>query len=210
MIDGAGLSFLPLDTGPGSKADSLRVRYPTVGRTLRDEMHRLCRASARGEFRIVLKVWLSGASALALFAGIACYLAPLQPSILALQLAFSPRAFAEVIHAWSADDLLRYRAHLPYDFLLLACYGSFGYLLAARSALFAARPAAFRTGAMWLLPLAAAFDATGNAFHWWLTEVPRFGIAWAYGVSAACATGKWLLLLAYMIAVLYALDASED
>lgn len=68
----------------------------------------------------MLKVWLSGASALALFAGIACYLVPLQPNILALQLAFSPRALAAVIHAWSAEDLLRYRAHLPYACLLLA------------------------------------------------------------------------------------------
>lgn len=157
----------------------------------------------------MLKVWLSGVSALVLFAGIALYLAPLQPNILALQLAYSPRAFAEVIHAWSADDLLRYRAHLPYDCLLLACYGWFGWLLIARTTLLAARPV-LRMCAMWLLPLAAAFDATENAFHWWLTEVPRFGIAWAYGVSAAFAAGKWLLLLTYGLAVLYALDATED
>ena len=155
-------------------------------------------------------VWLSGLSAFALLAGIAWYLAPQQPNILALQLAFSPRAFAEVIHAWSADDLLRYRAHLPYDCLLLACYGAFGYLLASRSALFAAQPAALRNVAMWLLPLAATFDATENAFHWWLTEVPRFDIAWAYGVSAACAAGKWLLLLGFWLAVLYALDRRRD
>ena len=155
-------------------------------------------------------VWLSGLSAFALLAGIAWYLAPLQPNILALQLAFSPRAFAEVIHAWSVADLLRYRSHLPYDCLLLACYGAFGYLLASRSALFAAQPAALRNVAMWLLPLAATFDATENAFHWWLTEVPRFDIAWAYGVSAACAAGKWLLLLGFWLAVLYALDRRRD
>ncbi|WP_310452232.1 hypothetical protein [Sulfuritalea sp.] len=155
-------------------------------------------------------VWLSGLSAFALLAGIAWYLAPLQPNILALQLAFSPRAFAEVIHAWSAADLLRYRAHLPYDYLLLACYGSFGYLLVSRSTLFAAQPAALRNFAMWLLPLAAACDATENAFHWWLTEVPRFDIAWVYGVSAACAAGKWLLLLGFWLAVLYALDRRKD
>ena len=153
---------------------------------------------------------LSGAAALMLAAGIAWYLAPLRPNILALQLAFSPRAFAEVIHAWSADDLLRYRAHLPYDCLLLACYGAFGYLLASRSALFAARPAALRNAAMWLLPLAAACDAAENAFHWWLTEVPRFDIAWAYGVAASCAAGKWLLLLGYWLLVLYALDRRRD
>jgi hypothetical protein len=158
----------------------------------------------------VLKVWLCGACALALCAGIALYLAPLQPGVLALQLAYSPRAFAEVIHAWSADDLLRYRAHLPYDCLLLVCYGGFGLLLGSRTALFAMQPAALRIVALWLLPLAAAFDATGNAFHWWLTEVPRFGIAWAYAVAAACAAGKWLLMLAWLLLVLYALDRGED
>lgn len=158
----------------------------------------------------MVKVWLSGISALVLFAGIAWHLAPLQPGILALQLAFSPRAFAEVIHTWSADDLLRYRAHLPYDCLLLACYGWFGWLLVSRTGLFAAQPAALRPAAMWLLPLAATFDAMENAFHWWLTEVPRFGIAWAYGVSAACAAGKWLLILAFLLAVLYALDTGDE
>jgi hypothetical protein len=158
----------------------------------------------------VFKVWLSGASALALFVGIACYLAPLQPNVLALQLAYSPRAFAEIIHAWSVDDLLRYRAHLPYDCLLLICYGWFGWLLVSRTTLFSAQPAAFRIAAMWLLPLAAALDATENAFHWWLTEIPRFGIAWAYAVAAACAAGKWLLLLAFVLVVLYALDTGED
>lgn len=158
----------------------------------------------------MLKLWLSGACALALGAGIAWYLAPLQPGVFALQLAYSPRSFAAVIHAWSADDLLRYRAHLPYDCLLLVCYGWFGYLLAARTALFAAQPAALRILAMWSLPLAAAFDATENAFHWWLTEVPRFDIAWPYAVAAVCAAGKWLVLLVWLLLVLYALDRGED
>jgi hypothetical protein len=159
----------------------------------------------------VIALRLSGAAALALFAAIAWYLAPLQPNNLALQLAFSPRAFAEVIHAWSADDLQRYRAHLPYDCLLLLSYAAFGYLLAVRTALFAAQPRALRICAMWLLPLAAAFDATENAFHWWLTEVPRFDLAWAYAVAAGCASFKWLLILAFWFAVLYALyRGAED
>lgn len=158
----------------------------------------------------MLKLRLSGAGALALFAGIAAYLWPLQPGVLSLQLAYSPRAFGAVIHAWSADDLLRYRTHLPYDFLLLACYASFGRLLASRTALFSARPAGLRRMASWLLPLAAACDATENAFHWWLTEVPRFEISWAYALAAACAAGKWLLLLAWLLLVLYTLDRDGD
>lgn len=158
----------------------------------------------------MLKLRLFAACALALAVGIAVYLWPLRPGVLVLQLAYSPRAFGAVIHAWSADDLVRYRAHLPYDFLLLACYASFGWLLASRTALFAARPAGLRRLAAWLLPLAAACDATENAFHWWLTEVPRFEIAWAYALAAACAAAKWLLLLAWLLLVLYALDRDVD
>lgn len=156
------------------------------------------------------KLWFTGACALALFAGIAWYLAPLRPGVLALQLAYSPRAFGAVIHAWSADDLLRYRTHLPYDFLLLVSYASFGWQLASGTKLLAARPAGLRRLASWLLPLAAICDATENAFHWWLTEVPRFDIAWAYAVAATCAAVKWLLVMAWLLLVLYALDRGED
>ena len=157
-----------------------------------------------------MNVWLSGVSTLALATGIAWYLAPLQPNILALQLAFSPRAFATVIHAWSVADLERYRAHLPVDSLLLVSYAAFGYLLAARTALFAAAPRALRICAMWLLPLAAGFDAAENAFHWWLTEVPRFGVAWTYAVAASCAALKWLLAIGFGLVAGYALYTAED
>jgi hypothetical protein len=157
----------------------------------------------------VFVVWLAGVAALALFSGIAWYLAPLTPNILALQFAFTPRAFGEVIHAWPAEHLLRYRAHLPFDFALLVSYGAFGYLLASRTALFDLRPQAVRSWATWALPLAAALDATENAFHYWLTAVPRFGVPLPYALSATCSTIKWLLLLFYALTVAYALSRTE-
>ncbi len=150
-------------------------------------------------------VWLTGIAALALFAGLAWYLAPLEPSVIALQFAFTPKAFASVIDAWPPEHWLRVRLHLPVDFLLLACYGSFGYLLAARSAHFARRSPAARAAAAWALPLAATFDAAENALHWWLTDVPRIAAALPYALSATCASLKWTLLLAYAIAVVHAL-----
>ena len=61
----------------------------------------------------------SGLVALALFAALAAWLAPLEPGALALQFAATPRAFGEVVHRWSAQDLQRYRAHLPLDAVLL-------------------------------------------------------------------------------------------
>ena len=80
----------------------------------------------------------------------------------------------------------------------------------ARTALFAAAPRALRNCAMWLLPLAAGFDAAENAFHWWLTEVPRFGVAWAYAVAASCAALKWLLAICFGLVAGYALYSAED
>jgi hypothetical protein len=159
----------------------------------------------QAEARTVRLVWFTGVATLLLFAGLAWYLAPLQPGVLALQLAFTPRAFAQVVHAWPPEHLLRYRSHLPVDCLLLASYGTFGYLLASRSALFAQYSRSFRIAAAWVLPLAAIFDATENALHWWLTAVPRFGVVWPYVVSATSSTLKWALLFAFAIAVIRAL-----
>jgi hypothetical protein len=82
----------------------------------------------------VIAVWASGLAAVALFAGLAWYLAPLQPNILALQFAFTPLSFARVVHAWPDEHLQRYLAHLRVDTLLLASYAAFGYLLATRGA----------------------------------------------------------------------------
>jgi hypothetical protein len=145
-----------------------------------------------------------------LVAALAVLLWPLEPGALALQFAFTPRAFAQVIHAWSPEQLARYRWHLPFDAVLLVSYGAFGYLWAARGRTFAGRSAALRRWARWALPLAAAFDAVENALHAWLTDVPRFGVQWPYVAAAAAATLKWALALAYALTVAYALARVED
>jgi hypothetical protein len=150
-------------------------------------------------------VWLTGIAAALLFAGIALYLAPLQPGVLALQLASSPRSFAAVVHAWPPEHLQRFRLHLPADFVLLGCYGAFGHLVATRTALFSRCTQGVRQAAALALPVAAAFDAAENALHWWLTEIPRFGVAPAYFIAASCAAMKWLLLLGFALAALLAL-----
>ena len=150
-------------------------------------------------------VWSFGIAAAVLFAGLAWMLAPLDPGVLTLQFAFTPQAFASVIHAWSAEQLALYRAHLPFDFLLLGCYGAFGYLLAARTRLFAAWHGAARAAARWALPVAAAFDAGENALHAWLTAAPRFGVPLPYAAAALCAALKWALLCGFALAVALAL-----
>lgn len=154
-------------------------------------------------------VWIMGIASLLLLAGLSWYLAPLQPGVLVLQFAFTPKLFAQVVHAWPPEHLLRYRSHLPFDFLLLACYGTFGYLLASRSRLFARYTRSVRSAAVVALPLAAVFDAIENALQWWLTDVPRFGVFLPYLVSASCSTFKWALLVGFAVAVIHALTRAE-
>jgi hypothetical protein len=155
-------------------------------------------------------VWFTGLASLGLFAGLAWYLAPLEPGVLALQFAFTPKAFAAIVHAWPAEHLEKFRAHLPIDCALLLGYGCFGYLLASRSKLFARSSRAARCAATWALPLAAAFDAAENALQGWLTAVPRFGVTLPYFAAALCSIAKWMLLAGFAIAVAHALTRSED
>lgn len=155
-------------------------------------------------------VRLSGALAAVLFIGLAWYLAPLEPGVIALQFAFTPRAFASIVHAWPAEHLARYRAHLPVDMLLLTAYGSFGWLLATRTALFARCRAGLRRVAAWALPLAAFFDAIENGLHGWLSAAPRFGMPAVYAAAATASTLKWMLLLGFAAAVAYAMLGDAD
>lgn len=147
----------------------------------------------------------TAAATVILLALIVLHLHGLRPGALELQLSFDARRFGAVVHQWSADDVARYRAHLPWDFVLLASYGAFGWLLATHSATFGALGPAGRAFAAWALPLAALFDAGENALHLWLTEVPRFGVGWVYPVAAGCAAVKWTLALAWMLVLAWAL-----
>jgi hypothetical protein len=158
----------------------------------------------------VRAVWASGGLALALLLGLGGYLWPLQPGVLALQLAFTPQAFGEVVHAWPPAHLQRYRQHLWVDFGLLAAYASFGWLLASRTRLFAVLGQSWRRVARAALPLAALCDAAENTLHLWLTDQPRFGLAAVYALSASAALAKWLLLIGFAILVVVALTRHPD
>jgi hypothetical protein len=146
-------------------------------------------------------VWILGALALLLVVGLAMFLAPLEPGVVALQLTFSPRAFAEVVHRWSPQDLARYRRHLLLDFALLAAYGSFGFLLVRRARWFEGGSTRTRAIAAGLLPGAAVCDAAENLLHGWLTEVPRFGVPAAYPIAGSLALIKWLLIIGFGVLV---------
>lgn len=153
--------------------------------------------------------WLSGTVALLLLGGISWYLSPLKPGILALQLAFTPRAFGDIIHFWSAQDLARYRAHLLIDFGLILAYSVFGYSLSSQTRVFSGLSRFWSAFARWCLPGAGALDVVENVLHWWLTEVPRFGVPMVYAVSASCSLTKWLLLGAFALLVAHASARAE-
>jgi hypothetical protein len=155
-------------------------------------------------------VWGLGALALALLGLIAWMLADLEPGVLDLQFAFSPRAFGEVVHAWSAEQLAAYRWHLVVDGLLLGVYGAFGVLFVGRSGLFAHVSARLTWLARACLPLAAVFDGAENALHGWLTAAPRFGVPAVYAASGVCASLKWALLLLFVLLVAHALRTAAD
>jgi hypothetical protein len=164
----------------------------------------------QGKVSLMRIVWISGLTALLLFASLAWYLQPLNPGVLVLQFAFTPRMFGEVIHFWSPADLIRYRNHLLIDFVLLAAYGVFGYVLTTRAILFSACTSLFRAVIKWLLPAAACFDALENTLHWWLTETPRFGVTFVYTLAAGTSVLKWLFILAFGVLCAYAAIRAED
>lgn len=155
-------------------------------------------------------VWASGVLAAVLFIGVFWYLSSLKPGIIALQFAWHPQTFGGIIHLWSEDDLARYRSHLPVDYAVLLAYAAFGWLLATRTRVFAPLSPAGRLFARLGLPLAAVFDAAENAFHWWLTEMPRFDTPATYLMSTTCSAFKWGLLIGFGALVLHALAQAED
>lgn len=155
-------------------------------------------------------VWVSGVLAAVLFIGTVVYLWPLKPGVIALQFAWHPRTFGAIVHLWPLEDLERYRSHIPVDFVTLAAYAIFGWLLATRTTVFAALGRGGQMFARLCLPLAAGFDAAENAFHWWLTEMPRFGTPHTYLYTTACSTMKWALLIGFGGLVLWSLARAKD
>lgn len=149
-------------------------------------------------------VLTTGLLTLALLAGLGWYLSPLEPGVVALQFAHTPAAFNEVISQWSTADLLRFRRHLPVDFLLLAAYGSFGYLLVSRAQVLHSCGPSLRRLATWCLPFAALCDAAENVLHWWLTDVPRPDWPFVYTASAGFSISKWGLIVGFTLLVVHA------
>ena len=94
--------------------------------------------------------------------------------------------------------------------MLLVAYGAFGSLVARHASAVQARGAPFRRVVEWTLPIAAVFDALENVLHWWLTEVPRFGVPVVYAISACSSLLKWLIIVGFAVLLACALSRAED
>jgi hypothetical protein len=143
-----------------------------------------------------------GLAALAMFIGIALYLAPLEPGILWLQFAFTAPTFEAVLHQWQAQGVALYRTHFGADFVLLLLYGSFGFAFGRRRV---AAQATRGTGAcllVWSLPAAALADAGENALHLLLTDGRPAAAPALYALAGLAATVKWVGILAFTSATL--------
>ncbi len=148
-------------------------------------------------------VWFFGFCSLVLLTGLAVYLMPLRPNIVALQFTFSPEAFQAVLNDWQPEGVARFRAHLPIDGVLLLCYGAYGYLQTTRTHLFASFSDSARGFIASMLPLAAFFDAVENLMHFLLTNPgapPNPPMAFYAGCSS---TLKWTFLSLFLLCVIH-------
>lgn len=150
------------------------------------------------------RIWIPVAAVAALLLVELALLWPLDPSFMRLQLAFTPRAFGQVVHAWGDAGLRTYRDHLPLDWVLLACYAGIGPYIVARAGCLATVSAGWRRAAFWLLPLAATFDAGENLLHAWLTELPRLGVTLPYLLAGTCSMLKFGLIGAFVALLAWA------
>ena len=151
---------------------------------------------------------LAAVACVLLFGGLGVYLAPLQPSVVALQLTFTPEAFTQVLQAWGPEGVQRFRNHLPVDGLLLLSYGAAGYWAVVRTRFF--DPVAKWLPLRWvalLLPLAALCDVGENLLHWGLTggdALAAPAVAAWYLAAGLCAAFKWVGIGVFALTALIA------
>lgn len=117
-------------------------------------------------------VWTTGILSLALLLVQWFWMRRFKPSFMTVQLASSLDRLHRILDQWSPSQRSTHRRMLFLDFLALACYGSFGYLVstAPHDAWLADAPGALQRAAPFLFPVAALADAVENVCLLSLTE----------------------------------------
>lgn len=129
----------------------------------------------------------------------------LEPNVLALQLAFSPAAFREVLARWGDTGVAAYRAHFVFDNLHCFIYSAFGVLVAARSPLFAGARPGWRRALRDCLPVAGACDLLENLAHGVLLGGASAADSLLVPAASALSLAKWLLVASFALCVAAAL-----
>lgn len=135
-------------------------------------------------------------------ANLARLLGPLEPSIFALQLAFTPGQFWAVVGQWGAAGVARYQAHFGYDFVHPFIYAWLGYVWVRRTPLFARlgrRGAGFFALA---LPVAGACDLLENLLHLHLLGLAPGSGGALVTLAAFASSIKWSLALLFTLVLL--------
>lgn len=148
-----------------------------------------------------LIVFLSAVLFAASQVNLAVIVAPLHPNILALQLAFTSKAFWHIIELWGVSGLALYRAHFQFDNVHPFIYGAFGFLLVSRTPLFAGARSLVYRAMLLMLPVAGLFDLVENAAHIYLLSQPRGFNSIIIPFSATCSLIKWVLAALFAAAV---------
>ena len=146
-------------------------------------------------------LWILGIAVAALALRIQRMLAGLSPHFVCLQFAHTRESFKGILDAWGADGVARYRAHFRWDFALIACYAAFGYLLASGPWLSAGLSPLTASVLAALLPFAALYDAAENIIHQCITRGTRDHPGAIFPIAAGIALVKWLLFVAFILAV---------
>jgi hypothetical protein len=144
-----------------------------------------------------LAVPLSTLAFIASQANLALMLFPLHPSVFALQLSFTSNDFWNVIALWGDSGVAVYRDHFAFDNIHPFIYGTFGYLLAAKTSIFQNIRSVNHRILLMALPIAGAFDLAENAAHMYLmAHQPGFDSP-LVALSAVCSLIKWGLAVLF-------------
>ncbi len=139
----------------------------------------------------VLRAARLGCLVIALLVGLGVYLAPLEPSFLCLQFAFSEQSFSTVLSEWQPIGLARYRSHLPADFLLIALYGLFGWRFGRERTPASGISPWLAACLTWALPFAAVADVTENLLHLVITGADAPASPALYFSAGFASSIKW-------------------
>jgi hypothetical protein len=140
--------------------------------------------------------WIAGILTAAVYVGIGVYLRRIGLGILTIQFTFSDTAFHRVLSRWPPGEVRRYRAHFVADYVFIALYAAFGWLIAH-----ALLPADKDTSTVvaTLLPIAALCDVCENLLHQqFLGAPPGVVPAHRYRLAGLASSAKWVLIVAFI------------